>query len=142
MKKIVVSNYEQFGEHIDYANNVKHLVILGEEKMDAQDGYHTFEELYDHRFALFIALCKTLAKQIERDGLSAVPNPWKSLKHSDGSMYEGWFVMGINYNKGTQISYHLPNCYWEELAMIETLEKAPEFDGHTPADVVERLKKL
>ena len=26
--------------------------------VEASDGYHTFEELYDHRITLFIALCK------------------------------------------------------------------------------------
>ena len=36
-----------------------------------------------------------------------------------------------------QITYHLPLSKWEETGFAETLEKAPEFDGHTPDDVLE-----
>ena len=53
MKKIVVSNYKEFGD----IPEKKTLVIMGEEIMEAQDGYHSFGELYEHRVILFIALC-------------------------------------------------------------------------------------
>ena len=89
------------------------------------DGYHTFKELYDHRHALFIAL------------LSVVDNGWKSLKHSDGSSFEGYFIAGIEL-KGKMISYHLPNELWAYVHATP-LDFAPGWDGHTPADVVERL---
>lgn len=94
------------------------------------DGYHTFGELYEHRIALFIALCKKSKYS------------WKSIYHSDSSQINGWFVMGIGKKKGEQITYHLPISYWNSLESIKILDKAPEWDGHTPADVIKRLLAL
>jgi hypothetical protein len=102
------------------------------------DGYHTFGELYEHRITLFIALCKAI--------FNFYPNPpkiWMTSKHSDGSSYAGWFLVGINTESGEQISYHLPDSKWADCcAFAELIDHAPEFDGHTSADVLERLKKL
>lgn len=98
------------------------------------DGYHTFDELYDHRITLFIALCKQLEMNCEY--------VWRSTLHSDGSAFDGWFIMGIHTDPGKQITYHLPLSRWSETDFAVTQEKAPEWDGHTPADVIERLKTL
>lgn len=52
-------------------------------------------------------------------------------------------VVGMNDEKGKQITYHLPAKYWNEVCeFANILEKAPEFDGHTSDDVYERLFKL
>lgn len=99
------------------------------------DGYHTFEELYEHRIVLFIALCR----EMDDVGKGAI---WKSKKHSDGSEWEGWFIMGIYQTPGAQITYHLPMSKWADCEFAYELPKAPEFDGHTSADVLERLKNL
>lgn len=112
------------------------------------DGYHTFDELYDHRIALYIALCREIQEfeyhgDIRNQGEDYNHKKvWRSKFHHDGKGYDGWFIMGVNKKNGTQISYHLPNKEWENTDFAETLEKAPEWDGHTPADVIERLKKL
>lgn len=98
------------------------------------DGYHTFGELYEHRIALFIVLCNYL-EGITQDFI------WKSKKHHDGTMFDGWFIAGIGKARGEQISYHLPMNKWD-LLKVDELDKAPEWDGHTPKDVVERLLKL
>lgn len=103
------------------------------------DGYHTFEELYDHRITLFITLCRVL---ISDQGGEHWQPVWRSKLHHDSTSFEGWFIMGINKEKGEQISYHLPLSRWEETDFAETLEVAPEWDGHTSDDVLERLKKL
>lgn len=103
-----------------------------ENDVEISDGYHTFDELYDHRITLYIALCKAL-----KNG-----NVWRSKIHSDGGNYDGWFLLGIWYAKGKQITYHIPLSRWEETDFAQTLEKAPEFDGHTPQDVLERIKNL
>lgn len=95
------------------------------------DGYHTFDELYEHRVALFRAVCCMLAA----DGR----NVWRSKLHSDGSAFDGWFVMGIDDTPGCQITYHLPMARWADTDFATTLERAPTFDGHTSADVLERL---
>lgn len=104
------------------------------------DGYHTFDELYEHRITLFIQLCKQV-------GLWNESNPkdiWRSERHSDGELAFGgtWFVLGIGKEKGKQITYHLPIEKWEETNFAETLENAPDFDGHTSNDVLERIKNL
>lgn len=113
----------------------------GSDSMVVSDGYHTFDELYDHRITLYIALCRHM------HDLYALENPgkykiWKSKKHSDESEWEGWFILGIGQNKGEQITYHLPLDRWDEVSFVEEIEKAPEWDGHTPADVLERLKNI
>ena len=108
---------------------------------NVSDGYHTFNELYEHRITLLIALCKQLDAHCN-DYESPV---WMSKLHFDGSKFDGWFIMGINEKKGEQITYHLPMSKWEECKKIRTireLKKAPEFDGHSPADVLERLRRL
>lgn len=102
---------------------------------DLSDGSHTFDELYEHRFALYIALCKQLAT---KEGLESYV--WRSPLHSDGSSYEGWFLLGIEKGAGCQITYHLPLAKWDECGFAVTLDRAPEWDGHTPADVLMRLK--
>ena len=94
---------------------------------EVSDGYHTFNELYEHRIVLFIALAKH--------------NPslaWRSRMHHDGKGLEGWFIAGLNLPSGI-VSYHLPDRTWPALAGIQTLEHAPEWDGHTSTDVLKRL---
>jgi hypothetical protein len=114
---------------------------------ETSDGYHTFNELYDHRITLFIALClfyvhnaETCADfDLRRDERRVV---WRSKLHSDGTSFDGWFVLGIGRAPGTQITYHLPLERWNETDFAIELERAPEFDGHTSADVLARLKNL
>ena len=110
------------------------------------DGYHTFDELYDHRITLFIALCRRVQgfkyHGDQRNAMGDEKNVWRSNLHSDGTMYDGQFILGIGKEAGKQITYHLPLSRWEETDFAETLERGPEFDGHTSDDVLERLKTL
>lgn len=101
------------------------------------DGYHTFNDLYEHRIVLFIQLCFAM--------YSWMPNPpliWRSKAHSDDSVWDGWFIMGIDAKEGWQITYHLPMRLWPATFFCNTLDKAPEFDGHTSSDVLKRLQIL
>ena len=107
---------------------------------DISDGYHTFGELYEHGVALYIALCKSIVELGAQSPHS--PRIWRSELHSDGIYFDGWFILGIGTEKGKQITYHLPFSKWEETKFAETLDKAPEWDGHTSADVLERLKQI
>lgn len=104
------------------------------------DGYHTFGELYEHRITLFIALCRLLKHEykLQIDGKGI----WRSKAHSDGITIDGWFILGISTVRGQQISYHLPMVKWEQTNFAITLDKAPEWDGHTSADVLYRLNCL
>ncbi len=118
----------------------------GPEEMDASDGYHTFTELYDHRIILYIAFCKMYASRVQKSVWNTADgrtdNVWRSKLHSDGSKFDGWYILGIGKEKGSQITYHLPEATWDQTSFAETLDKAPEFDGHTSADVLERIKNL
>lgn len=105
------------------------------DKGNISDGYHTFNELYRHRRALFVALCKALQD---------THTVWRSKLHNeaDGEIFEGMFIAGINTEPGKQISYHIGLKYWDEFDFVETYERAPKWDGHTSDEVVERLRKI
>ena len=97
------------------------------DKGNISDGYHTFNELYEHRHMLFAYACKDN------------PLAWKARKHDDGSMFDGgWFIAGIDLKCGT-ITYHIPEKHWE-LFDCRELEYAPAWDGHTADDVIVRLR--
>lgn len=104
---------------------------LGVDTNLISDGYHTFGQLYDHRIKLWIALCHKFRKQC-----------WKTKVHSDGSLWDGWFLLGMNDEVGKQITYHLPLSEWNNCWGIVEVPRAPLFDGHTSDDVVNRLSKL
>ena len=93
------------------------------------DGYHTFNDLYEHRIALFLALARAF-------GVG-----WRSKLHEDGTMFPRWFIAGMTLPTGATITYHLPlEWWWERTEFLDTYERAPAWDGHTPRDVVYRLQ--
>lgn len=102
-------------------------------KEKLSDGYHTFKELYDHRIVLWIALCKSL---------KALHRVWKSKLHFDGTSYEGYFILGMLGKDGKQMTYHVPNKWWDACEFADTYANAPEFDGHTSEDVLKRVLKV
>lgn len=51
-------------------------------------------------------------------------------------------MLGIGSEKGAQITYHIPIERWSETEFARELAVAPEYDGHSSDDVIERLKKL
>ena len=94
------------------------------------DGYHTFDELYDHRAKLFSVIVKAFEGRA-----------WKSLKHADGTMCDGMFIVGIETPSG-QATYHYDvDTYWSMFDCQE-LDAAPEWDGHTPKQAIERIAVL
>ena len=112
-------------------DKINALIAEGCDTNQISDGFHTFGELYEHRIALFITLCRKIKKDV-----------WRSRTHSDGNILEGWFLLGIGYAAGEQITYHLPLAKWQETDFAETLDKAPDYDGHKSADVLKRLSKI
>lgn len=97
---------------------------------ETSDGYHTFNELYHHRALLFSVIVRNYPELC-----------WKSKRHHDGDMYDGMFIVGINTPDG-QASYHYDiEPYWD-MFDCEELEFAPEWDGHTPDQAIERIGKL
>lgn len=96
------------------------------------DGHHTFGELYDHRRALTAILAAAAAT--ENDS-------WRSKEHhpDDDPMFEGgYFIVGIELPTGT-ITYHYKLKHWDDFASVPELPHAPKWDGHSPADAVERM---
>lgn len=110
------------------------ILIKGCDTNRISDGYHTFEELYEHRIVLYIALVKQLLNQGRGD-------IWKTQVHSDGSVWDGWFLLGIGYKPGEQITYHLPMRFYDDIPVVQ-IHQAPEFDGHSSSDVLERIKHI
>jgi hypothetical protein len=99
--------------------------FIESDKGEISDGYHTFNELYEHRHVLF-------ANVVNQSNKS-----WKSKLHDDGTMFEGWFIAGMQTDQG-DLTYHLPIKHWK-IFKCKELEKAPKWDGHTSDDVVNRL---
>lgn len=93
---------------------------------DLSDGYHTFNELYDHRIALFLRLCEEcdFAIHFKRD-------------------YLDWFCVYLQLPEG-QISYHVPKKYIDRVIKMGAIELGPDdffWDLHEPKDVIARLNK-
>ncbi len=95
---------------------------------DMSDGYHTFDELYEHRCLLFI-------NWMVSDGA-----PGRVCWVADH--FDGWDLIFCDSYKG-QISYHVPVKYRPLYEPYLTkVDSNPEFDGHTSKDVVSRLMEL
>lgn len=95
------------------------------------DGYHTMQELYDHRCALTAVLATIGA--IGGDS-------WRSKQHhpEDDPMFAGYFIVGMELPAGT-VSYHYPLADWDRFEAVTVLEHSPKWDGHDSAEVVDRL---
>lgn len=107
---------------------------------EISDGFHTFEELYDHRRAL-TAVLASMAGGVDFEGR---PWSWRSKAHhpEDSPMFEGgYFIMGINLPTGP-VTYHYKLSHWDDFASVPELEHAPKWDGATPADTVTRCLEL
>lgn len=129
-------------DNITHNGVITNDTLMKIEADDISDGYHTMEELYQHRHALFCALCKIYDNYITP--LNTRVTCWKSKLHHDGTSYPGWFIAGMTIKKvdGVQsITYHLPMVWWNNFNLIE-VDKAPEWDGHTSLDVIRRLQEL
>lgn len=102
----------------DYGVSVDYTMDIG----DFSDGYHTFNELYEHRTALFATICRLLPERA-----------WKSRLHCDGTMYDGMFIAGVETPEGSY-SYHCEEKYWSMFDQVPELTHAPQWDGHKPED--------
>lgn len=116
--KCITEAFERLAQYEDAFQNVGEI----------SDGDHTFNELYYHRMVLFSIICN------QNNGMA-----WKSRKHSDGTMYEDYFIVGIFTPEG-DYSYHYHKEHWTRFQVME-LETAPIWDGHKPSDI-DRLFSL
>jgi len=123
MKRLVSYKEIILQETIDENGKIEFTLPAGEiDSGKVSDRFHTFDELYYHRMILFSIICNQDKN-----------NSWKSKLHSDGTMFEGYFIVGILTRQG-QYTYHYKLEYWD-LFEVEVFEKAPEWDGHKPEDI-------
>jgi hypothetical protein len=134
--KVIAKPYQETLEAVQF----RIMSMTSEDRGKLSDGYHSFNELYEHRITNFITLCRFLSYHPNKRLLEK--QVWKSKYHHDGTNYEGWFIMGIGYTFGDQISYHLPISKWTDCWFANTIDIAPEWDGHSSDDVLKRLKNL
>ena len=101
---------------------------------DVSDGYHTFNELYEYRLLYNAAFFNSLGGKYDVH---------KSYRHSDGELCfgGGWFIVQAVLPGIGQISNHYELKDWD-LFNCQEVEKADEWDGHTPQDVIVRLREF
>ena len=102
---------------------------------DTSDGWHTFDELYEHRTILFASLCN-----IHQMWHTPLDVTFRSWKHHDGTMYDGMFIAGI-LTDGGWVTYHCEAKFWDYFCYVPELDRAPEWDGATPDHGLGRLKE-
>ena len=120
-------------DYIEIVNNlVTNLKKDGYNTKKISDTRHTFEMLYYQRMILFALVCQ------------AYPDlAFKSKKHFDevnDPMFNGDFVAGIKTPKGIT-TFHFKLEYWN-LFQVKELDNAPEYDGYTVEEALERLASL
>ena len=120
-------------ELIAYADVVIAVLGLVEDAGDVSDGYHTFRELYEYRM-LYNAAWLNLS--VQHNEFPVV----KSWRHSDGELCfgGGWFVVVATLPTG-QVSNHYKAEHWDKFVVPEG--EPPAYDGHTPADAADRLRR-
>lgn len=153
-----VERFKHFFKHDDVARIIEHVKSVLEASVDyfypnhpevefdiqnkkpvdvgeVSDGYHTFNELYRYSMLYNAAFFNLLA----RNGQVEV---CKSRRHSDGEKCFGsddWFIVMAILPTG-QVSNHYESKYWD-LFDVPERETAFEYDGHTPNEAADRLKK-
>ena len=115
--------------------DMERITITVDSYKDVSDGFHTIDELYEFRKTYNAVLFNEWASQ----GQYSVH---KSERHGDGERCfgGGHFIVMANLPSG-QISNHYELKDWE-LFKCEEREKADIWDGHSSADVLERLRLL
>jgi hypothetical protein len=95
------------------------------------DGYHTFDELYEHRHALFLNVMQMVYFVNGKTWVEIDPQT------------PGWFLAGFDSDTYGQVSYHLPMrlvAHAQRYVNVGYIRKP--YDGYTSADVLERLQRM
>lgn len=107
--------------------------VIVQDIQNISDGYHTFRELYHHRLLLTAMLFNSLTKN---EGIRV----FKSKKHYDDSMFEGYFITGIIFDDKF-FSYHYPLTDWE-LFQVDEIERAPEWSEKVDVPIDELFDRF
>ena len=93
------------------------------------DGYHSFDELYEHRNLLFLNFL------IHADYREEV-----TTYYTEDPNIPGWILVVMKSKKLGQISYHMEEGYSQFLKYITKIPwEQHEWDGHTSQEVIYRL---
>lgn len=103
---------------------------------DLNNQHDLIQELYEFRLLYNALLFNQWNKHNEYE-------VYKSKRHSDGELcFDGeWFVVVAILPDG-QITNHYHIKYWDYFQIKEYPQVKDEFDGHTPIDVLNRLKSM
>lgn len=122
-------------ENVIAALNAAEVVQPESDTSQLSDGYHTFAELYEHRYALCLALMRSMPQHW-----------WFSRRHADGELCFGgndWFIVGAELPglDDASVTYHLPMRLWDaaQATGAQELPKGRPWDGHSAQDVVDRF---
>lgn len=100
------------------------------------DGYHTFQELYEFRKMYNAALFNAWS-------LIRGYSVHKSKRHHDGeACFGGEYFVVVAMLPAGQITNHYLLKDWDLFNIPETDKALFAYDGHTPQDVLERLRAL
>ena len=94
------------------------------------------EELYDFRLTYNALLFNEWAENQKYE-------VYKSRRHSDGELcFDGeYFIVVANLPTG-QVTNHYHIRHWDMFKINEYEKVNEDFDGHTPSDVITRLKQV
>lgn len=128
--------FKQFADRINKEIASKN---MGDYTNLISDGSHTFGELYYQRMKLTAVIAKAIraSSSSYEDFASKVT---RSYKHSDGTMFDGYFIITFNTPDG-YFSYHYHIDHLLNFISVPCVDFAPEWDGHTDVDV-DRLLSL
>lgn len=124
-------------QEVVYSDGTK-LLVGATSAGQSGDTFHTIDELYRHRALLTAALFNSWNMIADETGTNYNP-VHKSRLHSDGTAIEGFFIVMAELPTG-QFSYHYPLTDWD-LFDIPELARALPWDGHTSADVLDRIER-
>jgi hypothetical protein len=130
-----VSMMCQFGHALIVSRDYMTPVVPWVDK-HTSDGHHTFEELYRYRLLYNAALFNQWA-------IEDLYDVHKSMFHHDGTVPFGdrkWFIVVAELPTG-QISNHYRVDDWD-LFDIPMKDLPNVYDGHTPAEVADRLTRF
>lgn len=118
------------------------------ETKSISDGYHNFGELYEYRKLYNALLFNEWGIQLPEnreavEGVFTKNYVHKSWKHYDGEWCFGepkkWFIVCAKLDSGI-ITNHYKAEDWDLFKIPETEKCIFEYDGHTPQDVLVRMK--
>lgn len=140
MKRITISSLgpAKVSEVFDSLTGIKRAFVFEGDDLEVEDEYHSMKELYQHRMALNIALFNLLGRIYKQYKNVKV---LKSRLHSDGTMFEGYFVVVAVIPGAGQASWHYKLEHWSKFDIPEE-DNAPTYDGHTPEQAMERIQKV